>query len=178
MSTIKKALNVEINTRVYYSNIDDKGNWKQGKKIKIWITSGYGFAWPEQWMCPPVLLENSILYGGSWTKIGPCKSNDAISVLFHVCRIFFVCPTIVLKPICSICIYVGEKERGRIFRLIAKWMVACAKSNIVVREAEKIKWKERERVHSPRMAYVDNKYRAIAFKRPHTPIFMSMFYAH
>lgn len=41
----------------------------------------------------------------------------------------------------------------------------------------KSKW-EREKVHSPRRAYVDNKYRAIAFKRPQTPIFLSMFYAH
>lgn len=54
-------------------------SWNLKAETKTWITSGYGFAWPEQWICPPVLLENSILYAGSWTKIGPCKSNDVES---------------------------------------------------------------------------------------------------
>lgn len=35
------------------------------------------------------------------------------------------------------------------------------------------KVRDREKVHSPRKVYVDNKYRAIAaFKRPQTPIFV------
>lgn len=68
--------------------IDDIwSNWikmEEIYKIEEWLTSGNGFACPEQWMCPPVLLENSTLYGGSWTKIGPCKSNDATSISFYI----------------------------------------------------------------------------------------------
>lgn len=43
------------------------------------LTSGCGLPWPEHSMCPPVLLENSILCGGSCENTGPCRSNAAIS---------------------------------------------------------------------------------------------------
>jgi hypothetical protein len=110
-------------------------------------------------------------------------ANPMMRYLFYfMCADFFLRPQLYWSQyVVFVCGNIGWREReGRIFRLIAKWMVACAKSNILLWERPRryIKWKERERVHSPRMAYVDNKYRAIAFKRPHTPIFMSMFYAH
>lgn len=42
-------------------------------------TSGCGLPWPEHSMWPPVLLENSILCGGSCEKTGPCKSSCIVS---------------------------------------------------------------------------------------------------
>lgn len=42
------------------------------------LTSGCGEPWPEHSICPPVLLENSTLCGGSWENTGPCKSNSYV----------------------------------------------------------------------------------------------------
>lgn len=49
--------------------------------LYIWLilTSGCGEPCPEHSMCPPVLLLNSTLCGGSWENTGPCKSNSNVS---------------------------------------------------------------------------------------------------
>lgn len=43
------------------------------------FTSGCGEPCPEHSIWPPVLLENSTLWGGSCENTGPCKSNSNVS---------------------------------------------------------------------------------------------------
>lgn len=48
------------------------------------LTSGCGEPWPEHSMCPPVLFENSTLWGGSCENTGPCISSSNVPERFKV----------------------------------------------------------------------------------------------
>lgn len=50
------------------------------------LTSGGGLPCPEHSMSPPELLENSTRCGGSWRKIGPCRSSPFTNWLVSAAR--------------------------------------------------------------------------------------------
>lgn len=130
-----------------------RGVWQI--KIKLyWVTSGYGDAWPEQWTSPPVLLENSILYAGSWTKIGPWRSSDVVSA----------------------CVGYKNTHEGVRFNLQMNEQSGALEK--CVKEID-----DENSGHSPRIklscSSKNNRRATTAFmRRPHAPIFMSTFHAH